>query len=233
MYCKIYYLLALLFLSCSGGIQRDYLKEGNSFFDKKEYEQAVNFYDSAIKMDQDYRNAYILKGKSLEYLNRYSLAIDNYNEFLELAPRDPIGLARRGICYLAISDFSDARSDLVRSLKLNPTNTEALSSLGFCKIRQKDTSGFRDLDQAIELGPDSYLVYYNRALAKYDTQQFATAMNDFYKSVEIKPDFAEGFLCIGLCQNKLNNKEQACHFWNLALEKGAKRVQTLITENCK
>jgi tetratricopeptide (TPR) repeat protein len=54
----------------------DYVNKGNSLFDLKKYDEAIEYYDKAIKLDIYNFKAFFQKGYTLYKLNKYDDAIE-------------------------------------------------------------------------------------------------------------------------------------------------------------
>lgn len=200
---------------------------------QKKYRQAIRQYDEAIARKKDLSVAYIYKGQSLEFLDKFQEAIGNYNELLKINPSQNEALTRRGICYMKQSAYLSALDDLEKANQSNPNSSEILCNLGFCKVKLKDTLGFKDLNQAIQLDSSNYMAFYDRGLARYVIKEYSKALNDFEQAVSMRQNFGEAYCGIGLCKNQLGYRDQACRFWKLAARKGYTKVQYLIDSNCR
>ena len=58
------------------------LKKGNSFRDKHKYEEALEYYNKAIKFDSI--EAYARKGDTIKGLKKYEEALAEYKQGLEI-----------------------------------------------------------------------------------------------------------------------------------------------------
>ena len=76
-------------------------------------------------------------------------------------------------------------------------------------------------------------VYYFRGLAYNDLENYATAIEDFNKSIELNPNYGLAYSRRGSAKFNLNNKTGACADWNKAVELGYDKAQSLIDENCQ
>ncbi|MEH2115149.1 tetratricopeptide repeat-containing S1 family peptidase, partial [Nostoc sp.] len=65
---------------------QDFLNEGNDYFVKQKYEQAIVSYDKAIAIKPDYHEAWNNRGISLASLQRYSEAIASYDKAIAIKP---------------------------------------------------------------------------------------------------------------------------------------------------
>ena len=64
-------------------------------------------------------------------------------------------------------------------------------------------------------------------------ENYATAIEDFNKSIELNPNYGLAYSRRGSAKFNLNNKTGACADWNKAVELGYDKAQSLIDENCQ
>jgi tetratricopeptide (TPR) repeat protein len=69
-----------------GKSQKDWLKEGDLFYNHKQYQEAIKAYEEAIRLDPNNAMAYINKGNALSNLRRYEEAIKTYEGAIRLDP---------------------------------------------------------------------------------------------------------------------------------------------------
>lgn len=102
---------------------------GNEHFKRKEYEDAVKCYTSALSQcpqDHEYRVVF-LKNRAACYLKiqQYSLALSDCTQVLAIAPNDVKALYRRAMAYQAAGNLTDAFTDIKLLLSVDPRNKEA------------------------------------------------------------------------------------------------------------
>lgn len=106
--------------------------EGNSWFQKRDYEGAMMNYEKAIKLLP--RNhidvAYLRSNMAACYMqlgiSEYPRAIHECNLALEVSPRYSKALLKRARCYEALNKLDLARRDVGTVLKMEPNNLMAI-----------------------------------------------------------------------------------------------------------
>lgn len=68
--------------------------------EKGEYEDAITFYSNAVKLNNEFWQAYYLRGNTYGVLNDYSNALSDLNKALELNPNYGDGYFVRGATYI-------------------------------------------------------------------------------------------------------------------------------------
>ena len=95
-------------------------------------------------------------------------------------------------------------------------------------------AALKDYNKAIELNPDYYKAYNNRAILKSSKlKNDNEALKDFSKSIEINPNFADAYVGRGTSKYNLKDFEGACKDWNKAASMGSVQAQNQIEKYCK
>jgi len=232
IYFFIYLFICIGLSAKSQNTSEELLKKGDELSKYKEYDRAIKLYDSCISIDKYAILAYFNKGQALEFLQRFEAAIENYSTLLSMFPQLNPPLTRRGISYIKIQKYQEGIADLEKANKQDPNNPQILCNLGLGKIGIKDTSGITDLNNSILLDSSNYEAYYNRGLGKILLGNSESSIQDFEHAIKLKPDFGQAYFSIGLAKFQLGLKEQACNFWKQSIDKGYKRAQVIIDQNC-
>ena len=87
-------IITVVALSCASA--DDALDKGNEFFEVRQYEEAVEEYTEALRIDPEYAGAYYNRGYAYYLMGRYDRSIADYSESLRLEPDDVDAYIRRG-----------------------------------------------------------------------------------------------------------------------------------------
>jgi putative GTP pyrophosphokinase len=98
---------------------------GMAHFACSQYNEAIDDFDNALKLDSTSYKAAYYRGVVRSVLKQYSQAIDDYSLALSINPYQSFCLFRRGQAYYHIGDLPQALSDCENSLALDPTNKSA------------------------------------------------------------------------------------------------------------
>jgi len=160
----------------------DYLKQGNEFFKKGEFEKAIVHYTEAIRFNRDYASAYYNRSKAYEKKGDYEKAREDYDQAIYLNPdyaKEDSGGKKtnksskaekikehfdRGQAYYyndEIYDLALAIEELTKAIKLDPE------------------------------APDIAPIYGVRGYAYHDNGDYDWAISDFTKSMQICSDVFE------------------------------------------
>ena len=100
--------------------------------------------------------------------------------------------------------------------------------------REGDLQGaIQDYNKAIELDPNYYVAYNNRASLKKALGDKQGAMQDYNKAIEINPESLDAYWNRGFLYKITNNLEAACTDWRKASELGVVEAYDLIKKYCQ
>jgi len=104
-------------------------EKGNRAFAEKKFDEAINFYTEAIKIDG--RNHVYFSNRSAAYMgkNMFSDALEDAEQCVKLNPKWGKGYFRRAVALLALSRASDAEAVLQEGIRADPSNNDLRAKL--------------------------------------------------------------------------------------------------------
>jgi tetratricopeptide (TPR) repeat protein len=140
--------------------------------------------ESANNRASAYNNrgiAYFSKGEN-------DRAIRDFDEAIQLKPRNHVLLYNRGFAYSNQSDYDRAIQDYDEAISLYPKYTIAFNDRGNAYYRKGDyDKAIRGYDDAIRLDPRNAIAYANRANAYRMKADYDRAIRDFDESIRLDP----------------------------------------------
>ncbi len=85
-------------------------KMGVLFYQEKKYEEAIQYFEEAIKLDKSKEELYFFKAECEESLKQYNKAINDYKKGLSINPKDAQNLNRLNryaLLYKKIGKFKE------------------------------------------------------------------------------------------------------------------------------
>jgi tetratricopeptide (TPR) repeat protein len=163
---------------------------------KKDYEQAVELYDEALKLKPEFPEAEFQKAGALVALNRLAEAEKSYRRAMQLKPAWALPPAALGVLLArAPGREREAEPLLRRALELDPKNMAATIALAELKSREGDDAGsLALLRHATEITPDDASLWVARARAERSAKDSAAAAKSFARAIEIAPSNVEARL---------------------------------------
>jgi tetratricopeptide (TPR) repeat protein len=96
---------------------------GNEYFDRKEYQKAIDDYDMALAIDPELTKVYLGKGSAYIEMGEYDKAIEVFNKILETKKSDIsffLLYERRGFALYKKGLYDQALEDYNRSIEIEP-----------------------------------------------------------------------------------------------------------------
>lgn len=110
---------------------------GHAYFCKKQYQQAIEAYDFAFTIQEDFEPAYRDCGEALMILEQYREAIQVYRKAIANVGKSAFLYLQIGLCYEYLEQFYDARDYYLKAAKQEPNNPEAYFRLGECYAKEE------------------------------------------------------------------------------------------------
>lgn len=131
------------------------------------------------------RLLHIRRGNALRNSEKYDEAIKDYKTALELFSDDNLAHYNLGKLYADKSEFDLAMVHLNRAIQLNPRRASFYCGRGWAKERMKAfDEALSDYNNAVDLDPQEYCGFYNRALFYLNKGDSVQAAKDFQKALE-------------------------------------------------
>ena len=89
-------------------------------------DQAIDDYNTALRLDPDYEDAYFQRGSFFFMIGDFMKALPDYTEVLRLDPQNGEAYVLRGIAAHQMRDHARAIEDFNAALRINPEDREAL-----------------------------------------------------------------------------------------------------------
>ena len=174
---------------------KEYFLAGRSLAIKKQYEDAVRNFQSAIAINSKNKHYFDNLGFCLTRLRHYDEAIEAFNHALSLDQKDAYASRELGICYYEKQQFEKASDLLQQAVSLNPSDAVSQRWLGYVFYQSKNyATAIKALDEALNLRPDDFDANYWRGLASFRLGLFADASRFLSKAAELRPaDFNANF----------------------------------------
>jgi|GEM_PF-1490814 len=163
--------------------------------DKNKLNEAIDYYNKAIELSPNFKEAYYNRGIAYIKQENYPRAIEDYNKAIELSPNFKEAYYNRGIAYFKQGNYPRAIEDYDKAIELNPNDDDAYCSRGVAYFKQGNCSrAIEDYNKAIELNPNNYQVYANRGSTYDEQEKYHLAMESYNKAIELNPN-DDGLYC--------------------------------------
>jgi tetratricopeptide (TPR) repeat protein len=171
-----------------------YNNRGTAYVGKHDYDRAIQDFNEAIRLNQNYSYTYRERGIAYYSKDDYDRAIQDYNVAIRLNPNDGSAYFRRGDAYEGKEDHDRAIQDFNDAIRLKPNFESAYSSRGNAYSGKDDYDrAIQDYDQAIRLNPKYAIAYYSRGCAYYNKGDYERAIQDYNEAIRLEPNFGYAY----------------------------------------
>ncbi|MCX6581925.1 MAG: tetratricopeptide repeat protein [Candidatus Aminicenantes bacterium] len=180
------------------------LRVGIDFFEKRDYENALTYFDLAL--DEDPMNAEIHYYMGMCYKeNNVGMAVTEFINAIKLDPTYIDAYYMLGVAYMALKEYQTASNYFEKALELNPENQEVLFQLRLINtILEKNNSAFEFLQEISDVESNILIKYYIGInyvkIEKYDQAELI-----FNEVISKDPDFIPAYLGLGYVSLGLGN----------------------------
>lgn len=193
---------------------------GQSYQVTENYQQAIELIKSAIASitelpDIDYSlfkldSAYFRLGNLYDNTEQYTLAIEAFDQTVNLNPSYVAALNNRGNVYTDLGQYIQAIDDFDQAISLYPSVAEFFNNRGIAYFYLDDfTKAIADFNQAITVNPDDAVSFNNRGSVYLFLGELASAIDDFDHAIALDPGYASAYANRGNAFADLGNYEQA------------------------
>lgn len=149
--------------------------------------QALQFFQQAVELKQDYTDALDMIGVMLTERDD-TLAPYYFKRVLEHEPNRADIYYKLGVYYMNQDEINRAIENYTKATQLNPRDADSYYNLGYIFIQLKEFQDARNyFSKAIQSQPNSYKAYYGRGYAHEMLGDVINAKKDYQKALENLP----------------------------------------------
>ena len=166
--------------------EKKLILKGNELYNSKEYEKAIEVYDSALKLDPFHELTYIKLSLCYRAQNKLSLALECVDRSLTVKPNYIIGLVEKAGILISMSMLNEANKYLDAAIKMNPNYIKAYCLKGRIMINKNNNNdALKYYDKAINLN-DNYLdAHLGNGIALSNQGYYIEGMKCLDKAIQI------------------------------------------------
>ena len=169
----------------------DYLHFSMTFYQRGDFEKAIDASDKALERNPQYAEAYAGRGAANHVLGHLLEAIADYTEAIELNSQEAIFYVGRGGAERDSGDYTDAIADYNNAIGLEPQNVRARIHLGFTKrLKGDEVGGLADIKKALQIDFRGALAFLVQLFVKDTSIDHVEAIAELDEAIESKPQIA-------------------------------------------
>lgn len=199
-----------------------YIKGRNSYllFNPKGLEEAIDSYEKAIDIDNNYAPAYAGLGEAYSFLGLWNQQnfVEKDNQLFEKSlsySQKALGLdqhssgSHRALAasYRGLGRFEDARQEAQKAIELKPNDAEAYYILWTVAGAEPDS---KYIKKAIELNPNLSIAFNDLGYIYYTKGNYDKAIDNLNRAIELNPELIQAHVNLGLtraAERKLQEAE--------------------------
>lgn len=218
----LYILLVIVLFSCAGDKEtqlQKFLLKGNVEINNKNYDQAIAYYNEAIRIDPCFTEGLNNLGTAFFKQGRFEQAIANYQEAINCDPNYLPAYYNRANTLYELKEYFNALEDLAKIEVTHPDTAVTFFTKGLVhtKLRNFDLAKTA-FEKAYQLDTANVEYLVNLATVKYYQKDFKGAQSDLFKATKLnqfEPNIYNTLAMIAIDQNEM---EEALAQINKALQ---------------
>lgn len=210
-----------------------YLVNGDGYALSGNFNEAMNEYDRAVRLNPYNPRPYINRAAALAKLGRYKESITDNAIAISLNADQAEVRFNIGLAYYNMGKFNDAKYEFTQAVEKKPDYFQAYlyrgNSYGMLQEFQK---AITDFNEAIKLDSRHKMAYYSRGVAHFKMNAHQSAIDDFNKVLKLDPLMGDAYLSRGVAYLSLGLPDKACTDLQKAKELGNPNAEGIISSFC-
>lgn len=171
------------------------MKEGYEALASRDYMKALDAFDRAILIKEDYDVPWRMKGNALDEMGYHEQALECYKRALELYPESDETWFSLGTCLYSLGRYNEELVCYDRALQYNPTLQKALINKGSTLHRLgRYKEALEAYDKVLKINYRLEKVHNNRGATLHALGQLNEALASYNRAIELKHDYVEAWM---------------------------------------
>ena len=164
-----------------------------------DFKTAIKYINDALKIDDRYRDGYVLKGSIYKTLDKNDIALSSYQTAVQIDPNFFMGHLNTAWLLTSMEQHQLALEYYENALELKPENLNAI--YGVAKSLQdlgQYEAALEEYRKLSKIKPSFYISYYNQGFIKHHYQKELDSATYFYGEVlELNPKYIHAWYQLG------------------------------------
>jgi tetratricopeptide (TPR) repeat protein len=204
---------------------------GRIFCEAKMYNEALELFKEAIRLDPEIAIAHYNEGVALQYLNRPEEAVESFKEAIKLDPEYANAHCHEGISLQNLNRWKESVESFKEAIKLDPEYANAFcgygATLGKLGRLEEAVELFKE---AIRLDPENANAHIGYGFALSNQEKLREAAELFKEAIRLDPENANAFFYYGVSLGKLGRLEEAAESFKEAIRLGPENANAHYNE---
>ncbi len=205
------------------------------YYGQKDYTEALQEYNAAIKANAKMKEAYAGKARTCMAMQDIKEGMNVTENALKIFPNDPELYFIRGLLNFQRGKPKPAVDDYEKALSLNSKWNAAQVYLNKGIANEALLNyelAIQDFSKSIAADPNTASAYLARGNVKYALEQYKEAVEDFKKAEILAPDNAVITYNIGMAYYRDEDKGSACKYFQKSCSQGNTNACKMRILNC-
>ncbi len=152
------------------------------------YDEALKYYDEALKTQPNNLRALFNKGVMLHMIGKPAEAVQYYDKYLEINPYDPEAWSNKGMALRRTGNVQGAIKAYEKGIELNPDDATLWSNKGIAlRSIGKVQEAIECYDRALTLNPNDAGIWSNKGVALQSIGRLQEAIECYDRALAIDP----------------------------------------------
>jgi protein O-mannosyl-transferase len=201
---------------------------GIGYAEKGNYRQAIEDYNVALKINNQYGEAMNNRANAYGMIGQNDLALLDFAQLITVNPKFADAYYNRGGLYLTIGDLDKAINDFTEAIKIDPNMADAFNNRGVAfRLKRRYEKSFADFNQALKLNKNFAEAYFNMGVIFQTHKQYFPAIANFTEALRIKPAYTDALFSRGMALASLGKYDQAMEDFNKIMQIDPKHIDAL------
>jgi tetratricopeptide (TPR) repeat protein len=228
-------------------------KNGMFYVAGNDYENAINEFSKAIRLDSNNADFYQSRGMAFVQNGQMELGIEDFTESIRLKPTASSNFFRGG-AYLQLGKYDLAISDTTESIRLDPNYYLAYMNRGiiYRELKENDKAKL-DFEKVLTLNPEAGIAavvnkmlgeilnienqekneiikgYFSRGQSYHDDGNYDLAIEEFTKAIKFEPNNPGLYGCRGYAYKDRGLAKKNQNDYDLAIADFTKSLELYPT----
>ena len=187
-----------------------YINKADELYKNNSFKDAISFYLNAILIDRKSAESYFGLGICYKNLGEYEKAIKYLETATELRNNYYEAYYELGICHQLQGKACGAIKNFVQAIQSKPDSTEVILQLGIShEICEEYDLALMIYQKLIENSPDFEKAYEHKSALLMRFGNYREAGNILNTLIKINPKYKSAYAGLGICFEKLGQKDKA------------------------
>jgi len=171
------------------------MKDGYESIAAKDFMKALEKFDQAIMLKEDYDVPWRMKGNTLDEMGYHEQALECYKHALELFPESDETWFSLGSCLFSLGRYAEEIVCYDRALQYNPGMQKALINKGSTLHRLgRFEEALSTYDKVLKINYRLEKVHNNRGATLHAIGKLNEALQSYNHAIELKHDYVEAWM---------------------------------------